>query len=94
MEVKFGYKHTEVGVIPEEWEVKPLRRISPSQSVGLVINPSTYFDKAGTVPLLVGSNVSENAIDATRANRITKASNDLLSASRLAAGASPAVVPA
>ena len=26
MEVKPGYKQTEVGVIPEEWEVKPLRR--------------------------------------------------------------------
>jgi type I restriction enzyme S subunit len=24
MEVKPGYKHTEVGIIPEEWEVKPL----------------------------------------------------------------------
>ena len=86
MEVRPGYKKTEVGVIPEEWEVKPLRRISPSQSVGLVINPSTYFDKAGTVPLLVGSNVSENSIDSTSANRITKASNDLLPASCLAAG--------
>jgi type I restriction enzyme S subunit len=81
-----GYKQTEVGVIPADWEVKPLKRISPKQSVGLVINPSTYFDRAGTVPLLVGSNVSENAIDSTTANRITKASNDMLSASRLAAG--------
>jgi type I restriction enzyme S subunit len=86
MEVKSGYKQTEVGVIPEEWEVKPLKRISPSQSVGLVINPSTYFDKAGTVPLLVGSNVSENGIDSTASNRISKESNEKLSASRLAAG--------
>jgi type I restriction enzyme S subunit len=84
--VKPGYKQTEVGVIPEEWEVKPLKRLSPSQSVGLVINPSTYFDKAGTVPLLVGSNVSENAIDSTTSNRITKESNEKLPASRLAAG--------
>jgi len=37
MEVKPGYKQTEVGVIPEEWEIKPLKRISPRQSVGLVI---------------------------------------------------------
>jgi len=86
MEVKPGYKQTEVGVIPEEWEVKPLKRISPQQSVGLVINPSTYFDPAGVVPLLVGSNVSENAIDSTTSNRITKASNEMLSASRLATG--------
>jgi type I restriction enzyme, S subunit len=86
MDVRPGYKHTEAGLIPEEWEVKPLRRISPRQSVGLVINPSTYFDKAGTVPLLVGSNVSENVIDASSANRITKASNEALAASRLSAG--------
>jgi type I restriction enzyme S subunit len=86
MELNPGYKQTEVGVIPEDWEVKALKRISRKQSVGLVINPSKYFDKAGTVPLLVGSNVAENSIDETTANRITTASNELLLASRLAAG--------
>ena len=86
MELKPGYKKTEVGVIPEEWEVKPLNRISPRQSVGLVINPSSYFDKAGTVPLLVGSNVAENFIDSTTSSRITKSSNELLSSSRLVPG--------
>ena len=84
--MKPGYKQTEMGVIPEEWEVKPLKRISPRQSVGLVINPSSYFDKAGTVPLLVGSNVAENCIDSSKASRITKSSNEQLSASRLEAG--------
>ena len=84
--MKVGYKQTDFGVIPEEWEVKPLKRISPKQCVGLVINPSTYFDKAGTVPLLVGSNVAENIIDATTASRISKSSNELLAASRLAVG--------
>jgi type I restriction enzyme S subunit len=86
MAMKPIYKQTEVGSIPVDWEVKPLKHISPSQSVGLVINPSTYFDNAGTVPLLVGSNVSENAIDSTTSNRITKESNEMLPASRLVAG--------
>jgi type I restriction enzyme, S subunit len=86
VELRPRYKQTEIGVIPEDWEVKPLSRISPRQSVGLVINPSTYFDKAGTIPLLVGSNVTEDAIDSTSANRITKASNQALAASRLSAG--------
>ena len=27
MEVKAGYKQTEVGIIPEDWEVKPLIEI-------------------------------------------------------------------
>ncbi|HXJ14011.1 MAG TPA: restriction endonuclease subunit S [Bryobacteraceae bacterium] len=86
MKLKPGYKQTELGVLPEDWAVKPLKCISPRQSVGLVINPSTYFDKAGTVPMLVGSNVSENSIDSTTANRITSSNNKVLSASRLAAG--------
>ena len=86
MELKPGYKQTDVGVIPEQWEVKLLSRISPRQSVGLVINPSTYFVDSGTVPMLVGSDVSENAINWTATRRISEASNQLLPASRLRAG--------
>jgi len=46
--VPVGYKRTEVGVIPEDWDVKKLKEISPSQSVGLVINPSSYYSERGT----------------------------------------------
>ena len=36
MEVRPGYKQTEVGVIPEEWEVETLRRLSrQSRLVGI-----------------------------------------------------------
>jgi len=86
MELMPGYKQTEVGVIPEDWEVKQLKNISPNQSVGLVINPSSYFDDAGVVPMLVGSNIKENAIIWESARRISDASNYLLPSSRLAAG--------
>lgn len=86
MELKAGYKQTEVGVIPIDWQIKRLKELSPSQSVGLVINPSSYYDKNGTVPFLVGSNVGENHIDWESAKRITDASNQMLSASRLRAG--------
>ena len=86
MELKPGYKQTEVGVIPEDWDVKALKEISPKQSVGLVINPSTYFDPNESIPMLVGSNVTENRIDAEAANRISAASNFKLSASRLSQG--------
>ncbi len=84
--IQTGYKQTEVGVIPEDWEVKPLKRISPSQSVGLVINPSTYYDEAGTVPMLVGSDIKPNVINWKSARRISAASNHLIVSSRLAAG--------
>jgi len=86
MELKPGYKQTEVGVIPEDWEVKALKEISPRQSVGLVINPSTYFDPNESIPMLVGSSVTENRIDAEAANRISAASNFKLAASRLTQG--------
>jgi type I restriction enzyme S subunit len=85
-EVRRGYKQTEVGVIPEDWEVKTLRQISPSQSVGLVINPSTYFDDHGTIPILVGSSIGPNRISWESANRITQKSNLALPASRIYAG--------
>jgi type I restriction enzyme, S subunit len=81
-----GYKQTEIGIIPEDWEVKRLKNISPSQSVGLVINPSSYFDSNGSVPMLVGSHINENGIDWESANRISNVSNNLLPSSRLAAG--------
>jgi type I restriction enzyme S subunit len=86
MELKSGYKQTEAGVIPEDWEVKALKEISPRQSVGLVINPSTYFDSKESIPMLVGSSVTENRIDAEAANRISAASNFKLAASRLTQG--------
>ncbi len=81
-----GYKQTEVGVIPEEWAVKQLKKISPAQSVGLVINPSTYVEDDGTVPMLVGSNIKANSINWDNARRISDASNKSLPASRLNAG--------
>ena len=81
-----GYKQTEVGVIPKDWELRKLKNISPSQSVGLVINPSSYFAENGTVPMLVGSHIGENTIEWGKANCITTESNARLPASRLKSG--------
>jgi type I restriction enzyme, S subunit len=86
MELMPGYKKTEVGVIPDDWEVKRLKNISPNQSVGLVINPSSYFDDAGAVPMLVGSNIKDNVIHWESARRISDTSNHLIASSRLSAG--------
>ncbi|MEO6321021.1 MAG: restriction endonuclease subunit S [Polaromonas sp.] len=83
LDVPEGYKLTEVGVIPGDWEVKRLKEISPSQSVGLVINPSTYVEESGVVPMLVGSNIKPNKISWESARRISEASNQALPASRL-----------
>lgn len=85
-QVPHGYKKTEVGVIPEDWSVKPLSKISPKQSVGLVINPSSYFEDDGIVPMLVGSNIEPNKINWETAKRISEASNAQISSSRLSVG--------
>lgn len=81
-----GYKQTEVGAIPEDWELRQLKVISPSQSVGLVINPSTYVEDNGTVPMLVGSNIEPSRINWEQARRISSASNKKIPASQLSAG--------
>src|SRR5882672_7904284 len=39
MEVKPGYKQTEVGIIPEDWNVKPLGELGESL-IGLTYKPS------------------------------------------------------
>jgi type I restriction enzyme, S subunit len=86
MEVRAGYQLTQLGVIPAEWSVLPLKQISPSQSVGLVINPSTYIDSRGTVPMLLGSDVQPNKIDFENSRKITESSNRKIPASKLNAG--------
>ena len=51
MELKPGYKQTEVGVIPEEWDVEPCWRVSKVITVGIVVKPTQYYEKHG-VPAL------------------------------------------
>ncbi len=53
MEVKPGYKLTEVGVIPEDWEVKPLEHIF-SLKHGVAFS-SQYFSTFGPIVLTPGN---------------------------------------
>jgi type I restriction enzyme S subunit len=75
-----------LGEVPAHWEVKRLKFISPSISVGLVINPSTYHDDNGTVPMISGKNVTENGIDIRDVKFITEESSKALLPSKLNAG--------
>lgn len=84
--IPVGYKQTEIGRIPIDWELRQLKDISPSQSVGLVINPSSYVEDNGTVPMLVGSNIVPNRINWDQARRISIASNKKIPASQLNVG--------
>src|SRR5215216_6844490 len=58
MELKPGYKQTEVGVIPEEWDVEPCWRVSKVITVGIVVKPTQYYEKHG-VPALRSANIRE-----------------------------------
>jgi type I restriction enzyme S subunit len=59
MEVKPGYKQTEVGVIPEEWEVKSLGEIGEAL-IGLTYKP-TDVRQHGTL-VLRSSNIQNDAL--------------------------------
>src|ERR1019366_3698189 len=49
MEVKAGYKWSEVGVIPEDWEVKPLHALADKIMVGIASAATYAYRKKGIV---------------------------------------------
>lgn len=71
--------------IPEEWELKKIKDIA-KVSVGLVINPSTYFDADGTVPMITGKNVTTKGLVLDDVDYISEKSNRLLETSRIWSG--------
>ena len=66
-----------IGEIPSHWMIKKIKHHS-EVNVGLVINPSTYFDDNGTVPIITGKNVKVTGIDLGDVDYITEESNELL----------------
>ena len=59
MEVKLGYKQTEVGVIPEDWRVQPLGELGEAL-IGLTYKPSDVREH-GTL-VLRSSNIQNDAL--------------------------------
>jgi type I restriction enzyme, S subunit len=57
-----GYKETEVGVIPDDWEVATISDVADKITVGFVGSMSHLFTRQG-VPLLRGQNVLPNKLD-------------------------------
>lgn len=60
MELKRGYKQTEVGVIPEEWEVRSLAEVSSKITDGTHDTPTPV--RSG-IPFLTAIHIKENFID-------------------------------
>jgi type I restriction enzyme, S subunit len=85
MEVKPGYKKTEVGVIPEDWDTRPCSALSGLITVGIVIRPAQYYAKQG-VPALRSANIREEGIDDADMVFISEKANALLSKSQVWTG--------
>ncbi|AFA47244.1 hypothetical protein Awo_c04430 [Acetobacterium woodii DSM 1030] len=59
--IKDGYKETEIGVLPEDWEVVELKKIAPFISNGFVGTASPYYTEDEEATLyLMGNNIREN----------------------------------
>jgi type I restriction enzyme S subunit len=64
MGLKPGYKRTEVGFIPEEWEVRSLESLSEKMTVGIA-SAATHAYRAKGVPLLRNQNIKAGYLDDT-----------------------------
>ena len=62
MEVKPGYKRTEVGVIPQEWQVKSLASLAERIMVGIA-SAATHAYRAKGVPMFRNQNIKSGYLD-------------------------------
>ena len=85
MEVRPGYKQTEVGLCPEEWEILPCSQASERITVGIVIRPTQYYVPHG-VPALRSANIREEGITDSDLVYISESSNALLAKSQTRVG--------
>jgi len=86
MELRPGYKMTEIGVIPDDWELASLEELSAFITKGAT--PTTYgfkWEQQGTV-FLRSESITENGIDFAGAHFISAAANKMLSRSEIRRG--------
>lgn len=74
MEVRLGYKQTEVGVIPVDWLVKPLGELTTLMTNGFVgVATRHYTQNDSGVLYIQGYNVEENAFNFHGIKYVTEA---------------------
>ena len=79
-------KQTEIGPVPESWEVVPCEAVCEKITVGIVVKPSSYYVPEG-VPAFRSLNVREDRLQLDPMVYISKESNDGTAAkSKLSAG--------
>jgi len=62
MELKPGYKQTEVGMIPEDWEVQPLASLTEKIMVGIA-SAATHAYRIKGVPMFRNQNIKPGLLD-------------------------------
>lgn len=74
-----------LGEVPEHWELVPLKYVTPSLTVGIVVNPSDYVTDEG-LPFIYGGDIGEGQIFAETARRISQEDSERNAKTRLMAG--------
>ncbi|MEX2217074.1 MAG: restriction endonuclease subunit S [Phycisphaeraceae bacterium] len=86
MEVKKGYKQTEIGMIPEEWNVTPLGTMATFRTgpFGSTLHKSDYV--AGGVPVINPMQIVDGRLIPTNSMAVTEEAAQKLSEFRLTPG--------
>ena len=74
-----------IGEVPAHWEVKKLKWLAPSITVGIVVTPAKYYVTAG-IPCLRSLNIRPEKILAENLVYISERSNEFLSKSKISRG--------
>jgi type I restriction enzyme S subunit len=74
-----------MGQVPAHWTLKRLKHISPAQTVGVVVNPSSYYADEG-IPFVFGGNIREGRIETNGIRHIGLEHDAVLAKSRLRSG--------
>jgi len=74
-----------LGEVPEHWKMVPLKYVTSSLTVGIVVNPSDYVADEG-LPFLYGGDIGEGEIYAETARRISPVDSQRNAKTRLMAG--------
>ena len=74
-----------LGEVPEHWELKRLKHLSPNLTVGIVVNPSEYVSDDG-LPFVYGGDIREGVIDWENSRRIAPALSEKQAKTRLKTG--------
>lgn len=69
--IREGYKETEIGVIPEDWEIDSLNNLCTKIFVGIATSTTDYFTESG-IPLIRNQNIKEGKLDSSDMKYITE----------------------